>query len=172
MTSNYRITPGLIHDILDALERHGYYRSDNQHADRAVGLIGDVARVYEGTQDYLTGPYLLPVPSSRPADPEPSGQTGHDAVTLADRDVSTVVVALDIAADYMRDRAELCADCADQSCPTCESRLRDAQAYDRVAAQIDQAADARAAQRDQPEPGNRTRSPRQADPAAGLEAGQ
>jgi hypothetical protein len=73
MTSDYRITPGLIHDILDALERHGYYRSDNQHADRAVGLIGDVARVYEGTQDYLTGPYLLPVPSSGPADPEPSG---------------------------------------------------------------------------------------------------
>jgi hypothetical protein len=172
MTSDYRITPGLIHDILDALERHGYYRSDDQHADRAIGLLSDVARVYEGTQDYPTGPYLLPVPSPRSADPEPSGQAGHDAVTLADRDVSAVVVALDIAADYLRDRAQLCADCADHSCPTCESRLRDAKAYDRVAAQIDQAADTRAAQRDQLKPCSRTLSPRQADPEAGLEAGQ
>ena len=172
MTSDYRITPGLIHDILDALERHGYYRSDDQHTDRAVGLIGDVARVYEGTQDYPTGPGLLPVPAPRSANPEPSGQAGHDAVTLADRDVSTVMVALDIAADYMRDRAELCADCANQSCPTCEARLRDAQAYDRIAAQIDQAPDARVAQRDQPEPCSRTLSSRQADPEAGLEAGQ
>ena len=37
MTSDYRNTPGLIHDILDALERHGYHRSDDQHADRAIG---------------------------------------------------------------------------------------------------------------------------------------
>ena len=172
MTSDYRTTPGLIHDILDALERHGYYRSDDQHADRAIGLLGDLARVYEGTQDYPTGLYLLRVPAPRPANPEPSGQAGPDAVTLADRDVSTVMIALDIAADYARDRAELCAECADQSCPACESRLRDAQAYDRIATQIDQAADARAAQRDEPEPGSRTRSPRQAEPASGLEAGQ
>ena len=34
--------------------------------------------------------------------------------------------ALDIAADYKRDRAAACADCADQTCVTCQSRLRDA----------------------------------------------
>jgi hypothetical protein len=50
MTSDHRVTPGLVHDILDALERHGYYRSDDLHADRAVGLIGDLAGIYEGTQ--------------------------------------------------------------------------------------------------------------------------
>ena len=155
MTSDYRVTPGLIHDILDALERHGYYRSDDQHADRAIGLIGDLARVYEGTQDYPAGAYLLPVPSSRPADPEPGGQAGQDAVTLADGDVSTVVAALDIAADYKRDRAEMCADCPDQSCPTCQSPLRDAQAYDRMAARHDpgrRSRPRRAAARADPEP--------------------
>src|SRR6266571_161403 len=52
MTSDHRVTPGLIHDILDALERHGYYRSDDLHADRAIGLIGDLAGIYEGTQDH------------------------------------------------------------------------------------------------------------------------
>ena len=62
------------------------------------------------------------------------------------------MIALDIAADHARDRAELCADCPDQSCPTCQARLRDAQAYDRLAAQIDQAADASAARATSPNP--------------------
>ena len=51
-------------------------------------------------------------------------------------EVKTLISALIIAADYKRDRAELCADCADQSCPTCEWRLRDAQAYDRAHVQL------------------------------------
>ena len=50
--------------------------------------------------------------------------------------------ALDIAADDKRDRAEMCPDCPDQSCPACQSRLRDAQAFDQMAAQILQAAQA------------------------------
>jgi len=33
---------------VDALERHGYYRSDDLHADRAIGLVGDLACIYEG----------------------------------------------------------------------------------------------------------------------------
>ena len=66
MTTDHRITPGLVHDIVDALERHGYYRSDDLHADRAIGLIGDLACIYEGTQDH-------------PAYP---GPTRHDAITL------------------------------------------------------------------------------------------
>ena len=41
-------------------------------------------------------------------------------------------------------RAGMCADCADQSCPTCEWRLRDAQAYDRAHAQLLQSAEASA----------------------------
>jgi hypothetical protein len=172
MTSNPRITFDPIADLLDSLERHGHVRGDDQHAGRAIGLIGDLARIWEGAQDYPAGAHLIKVPSCQPAHPGPGRQAAPAGIVLADGDVSTVVVALDIAADHMRDRAELWADCADQSCATCESRLRDAQAYDRVAAQIDQAADARAAQRDQPEPGTRTLPPRQADPATGLEAGQ
>ncbi len=82
---------------------------------------------------------------------------------MAAGEVKTVLVALDIAADYQRDRTELCADCTSQTCPSCESRLQDAQAYDRLRAQLSQQAQASAAAtaRD-PEPG----------PAADREAGQ
>ena len=170
MTSDHRITSGFITDMLDVLDRHGYARGDDQHASRAIALISDLARIWKAPRTTRSAPTssrrphpCLPIPAAGPT------RTGSCLPMVTS---STVVVALDIAADYMRDRAELCADCADQSCPTCQSRLRDAQAYDRVAAQIDQAADARAAQRDQPEPGSRTRSPRQADLASGLEAGQ
>jgi hypothetical protein len=167
MTSDYRITPGLVHEILDALERHGYYRSDDQHADRAIGLIGDMARVYEGTQDYPTGACLVTVPSSRPANPEPSGQAAPDGVVLTDRDVRTVVAALDIAAACKRDGAERCADCPGQSCLACQTRLRDAQAYDGMADRLVWAAEpARAAQASPLEPDSRPQ------PAAGREAGQ
>ena len=44
MTSDHRITPGLIHDVLDALERHGYYRSDDLHADRAIAAAAGLDR--------------------------------------------------------------------------------------------------------------------------------
>jgi hypothetical protein len=164
MTGDYRIKPGLIHDILDALERHGYYRGDDQHADRAIGLIGDMARVYEGTQDHPASAYLLTVPPSRPSDPGPSGQAGQDAVTLAGSDVSTVLTALDIAADHKRDHAEMCADCPDQSCLTCQTRLRDAQAYDGMAGRLAWAAEAARASQSEPHP--------QPQPVADREAGQ
>jgi len=172
MTSGYRITSGFIQDVLDALERHGYIRSDDQHADRANGLIGDLARIYQGPKEYPVGAHLIQVPSSLPAYPGPRGQVGQDAVILADGDISTVLAALDVAADDKRDRTEMCADCADQSCPTCQSRLQDARAYDHLAARIFQTAEARAARRGQPEPGSRSLSPGQADRAAGIEAGQ
>ena len=70
MTADHRVTPGLVHDILDALERHGYYRSDDQHADRAIGLIGDLAGIYEGTQDHPAS--RLHGAAARPAYPGPS----------------------------------------------------------------------------------------------------
>ena len=85
MTSDHRITPGLIHDILDALERHGYVRSDDLHAGRATGLIGDLARICEGTQDYpaVASPHhgaVIPA-----AQPGPGGQAAPDGVVPCPR---------------------------------------------------------------------------------------
>jgi hypothetical protein len=170
MTSGNRITSGFIQDVMDALERHGYIRSDDQHADRANALIGDLARIYQGTRDHPAGARLTTAPSSRPGHPGHRGQPGHDAVILAGGDVGTVLAALDAAADDRRDRAGICADCADQSCLTCQSRLGAARAYDHLAARILQIAEAQAAHRDQPE--LPSLSPGQADRAAGIEAGQ
>jgi hypothetical protein len=173
MTSDNRLTWGLIIDVLDVLERHGYHKHDNQHTGQAVGVIHDLARVYEGTGGAPSGTYLDQAPPSPHPEPgRPVRQADPDAVILADGDASTVLAALDVAADYKRDRAEMCADCADQSCPTCQAHLQDARAYDHLAAQILQTAQARPARRDQPEPGSASFSPGQADPAAGIEAGQ
>ena len=163
MTSDHRITPGLIHDILDALERHGYYRSDDLHADRAIGLIGDLACIYEGTQDHPATAYPIAVPPP-PAYPGPSS---HDAITLTRADASTVFAASDIAADDKRYRVEMCPDCPDQSCPTCQTHLRDARAFDQMADRMLQALQAApAASASQPGPD------RQSQPAADREAGQ
>ena len=172
MTHDYKAASGLIHDILAALERHGYVRSDDQHVGRAIWLIGDLARIYEDVRDDELGAHLITAPSSLPAHAEHPSHDHHSAVILTCADVSTVVAALDIAADYKRDRTEMCTDCTDQSCPTCQSRHRDAQAYDRLAAQILQTSQARAASRGQPEPGTPSPSPGHADPASGIEAGR
>jgi hypothetical protein len=151
MTTGHRVTPGLIHEILDALERHGYYRSDDLHADRAIGLIGDLAGIYEGTQDH-------------PAYP---GPTRHGAITLTHADASTIFAASDIAADDKRYRVEMCPDCPDQSCPDCQTHLRDAQAFDQMADRMLRAAQAApAATASQPGPD------RWSQPAADREAGQ
>ena len=151
MTSDHRVTPGLVHDIVDALERHGYYRSDDLHADRAIGLIGDLACIYEGTQDH-------------PAYP---GPTRHDTITLTHADASTIFAASDIAADDKRYRVEMCPDCADRSCPDCQTHLRDAEAFDQMADRMLRAAQAApAAAASQPGPD------RWSWPAADREAGQ
>jgi hypothetical protein len=135
----------LITDIFDVLDRHGYARGDDEHAGRAIFLIRDLARIYEGSQDHPFGLSLNEIPPrTEPALPAPAPQ---DAVHVPVGEVKTVLSALDIAADFTRDRAELCADCANQSCPTCELRLREAQGYDRLYAQLDQQADASAAAR-------------------------
>jgi hypothetical protein len=101
MTTDHRVTPGLIYDIVNALERHGYYRSDDLHADCAIGLIGDLACIYEGTQDH-------------PAYP---GSARYDTITITHADAITIFAASDIAADDKPYRAEMCPDCPDQSCP-------------------------------------------------------
>ncbi len=168
MTRNRRVSFGLIADILDTLERHGHVRGDDQHAGRAIGLITDLACIWEGAQDYPAGARLVKIPSSLPADPD-----GPAAVTLIDRDIGMVLAALDDAAEHKRDRAGTCADCADQSCLTCQARLQVAREYDQLAAQVlRQAQAARAAHRDQPEPGSSRLSAGQPGPAADREAGQ
>jgi hypothetical protein len=120
-----RMNLGLITEMLDMLDRHGYVRSDDEHTGRAILLISDLAHIYQGSLDHPFGPYNGEIPPSRtePAPPQPASQ---DAVLISPGDVRTLLAALDIAADYQRDRAELCADCTGQTCLTCESRLRDA----------------------------------------------
>jgi hypothetical protein len=130
MTSGNRMTWGLIVDIIDVLERHGYHRYDDQHTGQAVGVIIDLARAYEGTRDASYGTYLDHASPGPHTEPGPSDPDADDSVILTGAEVNTVVGALDIAADYKRDRTAACAACADQTCLTCQSRLRDAQAYD------------------------------------------
>jgi hypothetical protein len=144
MTSDHRITSGFIHDIPDAPERHGRARSDDLHAGHAAGLTGDPARSYDGTQDAAPGRYAG-VSSSQPAAPQPPGPPGQDAVLVSAGQVKTLLAALDDAAEYKRDRAETCADCADQSCTTCQWRLQAAEAYDQLADRMIHAAEASAA---------------------------
>ena len=138
MPDDERLTWGFILEVLDVMERHGYRRRDNQHADQAIGLIRDVTRIYEGTQDAPPGSYVV-VPSSRPVAPQPPGPP---AVIVSAGQVKTLLAALDEAAEYKRDRAETYADCADQSCATCQWRLQAADAYDQLAGQMTQAAEA------------------------------
>ena len=151
---DHRMGVRLITEVLDVLDRHGYARGDDEHAGRAIFLIRDLAGIYEGSQDHPFGPSINQPP------PEPASP---DTVPVPVGEVKNLLIALDTAADYNRDRAELCADCADQSCPTCESRLREAHAYDRLYAQLDQQADASATAR-HPEI--------DAQPTADREAGQ
>jgi len=152
------MNPDLIHDVLDVLDRHGYARADDEHTGRAVLLISDLAHIYEGAQDHPFGPYNeVSLSRTEPA-PEPAAQ---DAVTVPAGEVKTPLAALDIAADYKRDRAAACADCTSQSCPTCQSRLQNARAYDRLAAHLIQSAEASAAA-----------TASQLEPAADREAGQ
>ena len=161
MTSDHRVTPGLIHDILDALERHGYYRSDDLHADRAIGLLGDLACTYEGTQDHPAVTYPVTAPSVY------RGPGGHDVITLTRDDAITVFAAADIAADDKRYRAGMCPDCADQSCPDCRTHLRDIQAFDQMADRMLQAAQATPAAA-----AGQSGPDRWSEPAADREAGQ
>jgi hypothetical protein len=173
MTSDNRFTWGLIIDVFDVLERHGYHRYDNQHTGQAFGIISDLAYVYEGTRDASYGTYLEPASPGSHAEPGPADPNADDAVILTGAEVSRVVGALDIAADYKWDRAAACTDCADQTCLTCQSRLRDAQAYDQLATQMLHTAEAaRTANAVRSEPGGLPVSPRQLDPAAGREAGE
>ena len=156
--TDQRMNPDLIHDILDVLGRHGYARADDEHLGRAVLLISDLADIYEGAQDHPFGQYNeVSLSRTEPA-PEPAAQ---DAVAVPTGEIKTLLAALDIAADYKRDRAAACADCTSQSCPTCQSRLQHARTYDRLAAHLIQSAEASV-----------TTIASQLEPIADREAGQ
>ena len=73
--TDHRIGLDLFTDVLDVLHRHGFARGDDEHQDRAISLISDLARIYEGTQDHPSGPSISQAPSpqrhpSRPAEPD------------------------------------------------------------------------------------------------------
>jgi hypothetical protein len=166
MTSDDRLTSGL---ILDVLERHGYHRYDNQHTGQAVGAILDLAYVYDGTRNASYGTYLDHPPPGPHTEPGPSDPDADDAVILTGAEVSTVVAALDIAADYKRDRAGTCADCAGQSCTNCQWRLQAAGTYDQLVGRMIHAAEASAPQR---APGHLAPPSVGPHAVAGKEAGQ
>jgi hypothetical protein len=174
MTSGNRITWGLVTDILDALERHGHHRFDDQHTGQAIGVISDLVRVYEGSLDVGYGTYRDQVPS--PPDPEPGlpvADVDPDVVDLTSAEIVAVLTALDLAGDYKRDHAETCADCANQSCPACCSRLQDAQAYDRIAVRMLRTVQAaKTSDASQPEPHHPSSVPAPDGHAADREAGR
>jgi hypothetical protein len=171
--TDHRIGLALFNDVLDVLHRHGFTRGDDLHAGRAIFLIGDLARIYEGSQDHLHRPAItpapyLPLPEPPRPDPEPGPAVpaaGQDAIILTGADVSTVFAAADIAADDKRYRVEMCPDCPDQSCPACQTHLRDAEAFDRIADRMLQAARTAPADR-------HSQPPHQPGRAADKEAGQ
>ena len=116
MTSDDRPTGNLFLDIVGVLERHGYRRSGNYHVDQVIRAVSDLTRTYEGTE------------------------AAPDAVVVSGTEAITVFAALDIAADDKRYRVEMCPDCPDQSCPACQTNLRDAHAFDQMADRMLQAA--------------------------------
>ena len=140
MNDDHRQSWGLIIDVLDVLEKHGYRRGDDQHTGRAVRLVGDLARIYEGTQEAPGGARLVPEPSQASRD-----QAGRAAATRIEAitavGMPTILSALDEASDYKRDRAAGCADCADQTCGTCQHRLDAARAYEGLATRLQHAID-------------------------------
>ena len=169
MTDDERFTWGFILEVLDVMERHGYRPSDNQYTGQAIALIRDVAHIYEGTLDAPRGGYVV-VPSSQPTAPQPPGPPDQGAVTVSADEVKTLLAALDDAAEYTRDRAASCAECAGQSCTTCQWRRQAAEAYDQMTGQMIHAAGASAARQ---HPAGHA-APPSASPhaAAGPEAGQ
>jgi ferredoxin len=170
MTSDDRMTWSFIIDVIDVLERHGYRQHDARHAGQAVGVIGDLARVYEGRLDAPFRTYLRHVPQSSYPQPGPPGpEADQVAVVLPVAEVRTVLSALEEAAGINRGLSLTCSSCPDQSCSACHVSVHAARTYDRLAAHLAQSADAaRAAHPGQPEPA----SPIPPQPAADREAGQ
>jgi hypothetical protein len=129
--TDHRIGPPLYVDVLDVLHRHGFADGDIEHQGRAISLIKDLARTCEGTQDHQPSPPAARRPPGRhPGHPAPGSR---DAAVIPASSLKTVLIALDLAAGDIRDRAEICTGCPGQSCPACQTRLHDAQAHDQLA---------------------------------------
>ena len=153
MSSEIRHNWGLIIDVLDVLEQHGYRQADDQHTGQAVGLIGDLARIYQGALQAPTGAYVVSAPQSRqPSSGRPALTATSGAEAIAGAGMHTILAALDEASDYKRDRAECCADCADQSCGSCQYRLDTARAYESLAAKLMRAMENSVAEKPSPQP--------------------
>ena len=174
MAADDRMNLDFILQLVDVLERHGYHYHDDQHTGRAVGLLGDLARIYEGTQETPAATHHAEIPPAPQPETAPAGpRAGQDAVILSATQTGIIAAALGEAADYKRDRAAACPDCADRSCGTCQWRLRGAETYGHLATQMLWAAEAsRAAAGRQPTPGTAYPTRSQPQKAADREAGQ
>jgi hypothetical protein len=172
MSGDHRHNWGMIIDVLNVLEQHGYRQADDQHTGRVVGLIGDLARIYEGTQEAPAGAYVASVPQPRqPSSDPPAPDATGSAQAIAGAGMHTILAALDEASDYKRDRAECCAECADQSCGNCEHRLEVARTYESLAARLMRAMEGAVVEKPPPQPAEG--APRnRAQPVADREAGQ
>ncbi len=172
MNDDDRPSWSMIIDVLDVLEKHGYRRGDDQHTGRAVRLVGDLARIYEGTQEVPVVARLVPEPSQASLERTRRAAAGH-AEAIAGAGMPVILSALDEASDYKRDRAAACSDCADQSCGTCQHRLNAALAYETLATRLQHAADGIIADRPSPQPAADPSGKRiQPQAAPGREAGQ
>jgi len=79
MTDDARMTWDLIFEVLDVLDRHGYRRSDNQHTSRAIGLLGDRTRTYEGTKDAPRDAHVVIPPPLLPRLTRPHFTSGTES---------------------------------------------------------------------------------------------
>jgi hypothetical protein len=174
MSSNTRHNWGLITDVLDLLEQHGYRQADDRHTGRAVGLIGDLARIYQGAQEAPAGAYVASAPQpGQPGSDRPAPAATNGAEAIAGAGMQTILAALDEASDCKRDRAETCADCADQSCDACQYRLETARTYESLAARLMRAMENSAAVKPSPQPaGGGPRNRLLLEATADREAGQ
>ena len=174
MSDNSRHDWGMIIDVLNVLEQHGYRQADDQHTGRAVGLIGDLARIYQGTQEAPAGAYVASAPRPlQPSPDRPAPAATASAQAIAGTGMHTILAALDEASDSRRDRTEGCADCADQSCGTCQHRLDAARAYESLAARLMRAMERDAAHEPSPQPADgMPRNRAQPEAAADREAAQ
>jgi hypothetical protein len=114
---DHRLTWALITDLLDVLDKHRFHSAC--HTGPTFGVAGDLARIYEDPQDPPAGSGLHPQPpgaSTALAD----YPANSDGVTIGLADASTILAALDEAADVKRDRTANCANGVDRSCGTCQ----------------------------------------------------
>jgi len=170
MSTDRRFTWGLIIDVLNVLERHGYHRHDDERTGHAIGVIDNLARTYEGSPGtgYRTRPDRFQAPSDLAPGQQAPG-AAQDVVVVPFAEVPAVMTALDLAADTARAQAGTCTGCTDRSCAACRTCLQDAQAYDLIAVRMLNAG--RAPDHAGPEP-YRQSTASQADQVADREAGQ